>query len=70
MQRALWVCRNCNFSWWTDGKSLIEIISTTQRQGCPKQCSGVNSRIYIAEYEVHSGQRTSFLPGQDSTYSP
>jgi hypothetical protein len=56
MHRALWVCRDCNFTWWTDGKSLIEIISATQTQGCPKKCSGISSRIYISHYELNIRQ--------------
>ena len=68
MQRALWVCRNCDFSWWTDGKSLIDIINATQTQGCPKQCSGVSNRIYIAEYETHTDQTAALRPSGDSTF--
>jgi hypothetical protein len=52
MYRVLWTCRNCQHTWWTEGKSLFDAIDTTGRNGCPKQCAGLTGQVFLKEYET------------------
>lgn len=66
MYRVLWICRNCQLTWWTEGKSLIEMMHAAEKKGCPRQCSGVSNQIYISEYESTDTELSYHAPGETS----
>ena len=52
MYRVLWSCRTCQHAWWTEGRSLFDVIDTTGKNGCPKHCAPLTGEFVLQEYET------------------
>lgn len=66
MYRVLWFCRTCQHTWWTEGRSLFDVIDTTGRNGCPRHCAGLTDQVVFKEYETVGTRPPATMPW----YSP